>query len=135
MNPELTKKLYDRFPDLYRQHTLPMSETCMCWGFTCDDGWFDIIWVLSLAIEDECKQAGVVIEAVQVKEKFGGLRFYTNISTDRLWKLIDMAERLSIQICEICGDHGSVCSNNRLIKTLCKNHATELKFIYYGEKI
>jgi hypothetical protein len=39
MNSELAKKLYERFPELYRQKGLPMSQTCMC------------LWMLSLALE------------------------------------------------------------------------------------
>lgn len=53
MSPELTHKLLKRFPVLYQDYYSPMSQTCMCWGFECNDGWFDIIWQLSLAIEDE----------------------------------------------------------------------------------
>jgi hypothetical protein len=30
-----------------------MIQTCMCWGFDHGDGWFEIIWQLSLAIEEE----------------------------------------------------------------------------------
>ena len=30
-----------------------MTHTCMCWGFDHGDGWFEIIWQLSLAIEEE----------------------------------------------------------------------------------
>jgi hypothetical protein len=32
-----------------------MSQTCMCWGFNHGDGWFEIIWQLSLAIEEELR--------------------------------------------------------------------------------
>lgn len=53
MNQENTKKLVERFPVLYQEFHDPMSTTCMCWGFDHGDGWFDIIWELSLAIEDE----------------------------------------------------------------------------------
>jgi hypothetical protein len=53
MKPENELKLLKRFPVLYRDYYSPMSQTCMCWGFSHDDGWFDIIWQLSLAIEDE----------------------------------------------------------------------------------
>ena len=53
MNPENTQKLLKRFPVLYQDYYSPMSQTCMCWGFDHCDGWFDIIWQLSLAIEDE----------------------------------------------------------------------------------
>jgi hypothetical protein len=30
-----------------------MAQICMCWGFDPGDGWFEIIWQLSLAIEAE----------------------------------------------------------------------------------
>jgi hypothetical protein len=30
-----------------------MTQTAMCWGFDHGDGWFEIIWQLSLAIEEE----------------------------------------------------------------------------------
>jgi hypothetical protein len=128
VNPELTKKLYDRFPDLYRQHDLPMSQTCMCWGFDVDDGWFDLVWMLSLALEDESKQSGAKIEAVQVKEKFAGLRFYTGVNTDRGYALINLAEGMSYQTCEVCGKHGRTCSRGTWLKTVCKAHAEELKY-------
>jgi hypothetical protein len=128
MNPELTKKLYDRFPELYRQKDLPMSQTCMCWGFDVDDGWFDIVWMLSLALEDESKQTGAKIEAMQVKEKFAGLRFYPGACTERAYTLISLAERMSYQTCEVCGKHGRVCSRGTWLKTVCKEHAAELKY-------
>lgn len=53
MNKDLTRKLVQRFPVIYQGFYDSMSETCMCWGFEHGDGWFDIIWQLSLAIEDE----------------------------------------------------------------------------------
>ncbi len=53
MNEILTAKLLKRFPVLYQDYNSPMTQTCMCWGFDHGDGWFDIIWQLSLAIEDE----------------------------------------------------------------------------------
>lgn len=53
MTPELEQKLLKRFPVLYRHYYSPMQQTCMCWGFSHGDGWFPIIWQLSLAIEDE----------------------------------------------------------------------------------
>lgn len=53
MKKELEHKLLKRFKWLYRQYYLDKRHTCMCWGFSCGDGWFDILWMLSLAIEDE----------------------------------------------------------------------------------
>jgi hypothetical protein len=53
MNQELTQRLVKRFPILYQNYSSPMTQTCMCWGFDHGDGWFEIIWQLSLAIEAE----------------------------------------------------------------------------------
>jgi hypothetical protein len=130
VNKELQDKLYARFPELYRQKDLPMSQTCMCWGIECDEGWFDLLWMLSLALEDESKQTGAKIEAMQVKEKFGGLRFYTGPCTDRGYTLINMAETLSVRTCEVCGKHGQTCNRTGgyWLKTVCKEHAAELKY-------
>lgn len=132
MNPELTKRLYDRFPELYRQHELPMSQTCMCWGFDVDDGWFDLVWMLSLALEDESKQSGAKIEAVQVKEKFGGLRFYVGQCTNRGHNLITAAERLADTTCEVCGKYGRITNRegSYWMKCVCKEHAAELKYVW-----
>lgn len=53
MNKQNTEILLNRFPIFYSQYYLPMDTTCMCWGFDHQDGWFRIIWDLSLAIEEE----------------------------------------------------------------------------------
>jgi hypothetical protein len=56
MKPELQATLIKRFPMLYRGYYKSMRETCMCWGFDVGDGWYPIIYSLSLAIEDELKR-------------------------------------------------------------------------------
>jgi hypothetical protein len=64
----------------------------------------------------------------QVKEKFGGLRYYTeavpkDIYTD--WrKLIDEAEAKSFTVCEVCGAEGST-GGKWWIRTLCEQHLAE----------
>ena len=51
MNKELDQKLVEAFPLLYADRHKSMQETCMCWGFSCGDGWFDIICELSEKLE------------------------------------------------------------------------------------
>lgn len=48
------------------------------------------------------------IQAVQVKEKFGTLRFYTNCGNEYIDGLIAMAEAMSAVTCEECGKPGKV---------------------------
>lgn len=43
MNKNLENELYKDFPELFQEHTLDMSETCMCWGIECGDGWESLI--------------------------------------------------------------------------------------------
>jgi len=43
MRDDLDKALVERFPKLFRDRNAPMSQTCMCWGFSHDDGWYNII--------------------------------------------------------------------------------------------
>ena len=51
MKQELQDKLFKKYPKLYRQHTLSMQETCMCWGICTGDGWFTLIDELSAKLE------------------------------------------------------------------------------------
>ena len=114
MNKKNTEKLYRDFPNLYRQHELSMQQTCMCWGFECGDGWFDLIYNLSKRLTEFNSE----IEAVQVKEKYGGLRFYTNFYDLQSEKLIQEAENKSYEICENCGKPGKP-NYEGWISTLC----------------
>lgn len=76
MNPTLTEKLYTDFPYLYRGRTRPREESSMCWGFECDDGWYQVLHDLSrelMAYHDQ--NPDVEFEVTQVKWKLGSLRF------------------------------------------------------------
>jgi len=43
MKRELDEYLCKVFPKMMVNRTKPMQETCMCWGFECGDGWFNIL--------------------------------------------------------------------------------------------
>jgi len=43
MKQELDDKLCAKYPRLFRDRHAPMTKTCMCWGFDCGDGWYNII--------------------------------------------------------------------------------------------
>ena len=60
--------------------------------------------------------------AVQVKEKFGGLRFYVNGATDKHWSYINFAESMSYRTCEECGAPGKTYTDG-WHTTLCDVHA------------
>lgn len=67
--------------------------------------------------------------AEQVKEKFGGLRFYARGGTSEQRSMIGLAEKMSSRICECCGNRGMTY---RLgwHRTLCPEHADQ----QYGQE-
>jgi hypothetical protein len=60
--------------------------------------------------------------AVQVKEKFGGLRFYVQAATDKHYNYISFAESMSYHTCEECGAPGTRYTDG-WHSTLCNIHA------------
>jgi hypothetical protein len=48
----------------------------------------------------------------QVKEKFGGLRFYYSGGDERVSGMVSFAEQLSYKICKETGERGCLCSKN-----------------------
>jgi hypothetical protein len=58
---------------------------------------------------------------LQVKEKWGGLRFYVD-GTKELLDFIDEMEARSLEICEVCGQPGRPREGG-WVRTLCDEHA------------
>ncbi len=116
MNKENDQKLFDRFSFFHPE--LPMTENLMCFGFECGDGWFDLIWQLCLDIEKAKPTDDFIV--VQVKEKFGGLRFYVDSATDEVFNIINKAEEQSYKVCEFCGTKEDVkIIKGGWLKSLC----------------
>ncbi len=131
MNTENTESLLKKYPKIFIQHKLPMTQTCMCWLFECGDGWHKIIDVLCSHLQWDIDHNGYPqIEATQVKEKFGTLRFYYGYAEseieyeDRKYGhqdgMISLAESLSGYICEECGSTDGVKQTKGWIISLCK---------------
>ena len=120
MNLKNTEYLLEKYPKIFSQHKLPPSKTAMCWLFECGDGWFWLIDNLCNTIQryinDNKKKQ---VEAVQVKEKYGTLRFYTNTSDDLIDGMVWLAEAMSAGICEQCGSTVGVKATTGWISHLC----------------
>jgi len=114
MTKELDQLLFDKFK--FFKPERPMSEALMCFGFNVGDGWFSLLWNLCNKIDKIEKPEN--FEVVQVKEKFGGLRFYTNYTNEEISKLIRKAEEISYKICDRCGAPGKVQGVGWIV-TLC----------------
>lgn len=137
MREELDKILVEKYPKIFRDRYASMQKTCMCWGFDHGDGWFEIIDAMCSSIQhhidhirrqhpelsDEEFDEQYQVVAVQVKQKFGGLRFYANNCDDYVYGVISMAETISWYICENCGSAGAGTKSNSTgwITMLCDN--------------
>lgn len=71
---------------LYCQKDLPMTETCMCWGWEHGQGWDEIVRQASCELEVLNRmwypKYKVRIQADQIKEKFGELTWYWSVACD-----------------------------------------------------
>jgi hypothetical protein len=117
MDITLVQKFYDRWPKWFKGLTQSPSESCLAFGFECGDGWFDLLWRLCEDIEKLDPPEDFYVD--QVKEKYGGLRFYVGNDTLEIYDRIVEAEEESYTICEDCGSVGAVTSNHGWLSTLC----------------
>jgi hypothetical protein len=94
---EQFEELRKEFPGLY-------AET---FDFSVPLGWFDLVRSLSRAVaaraEAIAERTGDEVRVVQVKEKLGGLRFYTHADDDAVRWLIRDAEERASNTCMCCG--------------------------------
>jgi hypothetical protein len=63
--------------------------------------------------------------ALQIKEKFGGLRFYIDGYSEEAWAVIEIAEGECSKLCELCGGPGEIRTDLGWIVTLCEEHYLE----------
>lgn len=125
MRQELEDQLVGKYPKIFSQIR----------SFQHGDGWLHIIDALCACIQNECDHnikdlkrinpevteeelEDLQVRAVQVKEKFGGLRFYIGSGNTEIFGMIRMAEEISFKICEECGSPGKNRGGG-WIKTLC----------------
>lgn len=123
MKTELQNKLFEKYPKIFAQKDLGPKETLMCFGISCGDGWYWLIDNLCSHLQFHTdKNNRSQVEATQVKEKFGGLCFYTQNRDDYFAGCIRFAEHLSLSICESCGTTKDVTqTEGDWIRTICKD--------------
>lgn len=122
MNPKLDNELVSKYPKIFANRHADMRTTAMCWGFECGDGWYALLdtacsliqqhidWRNKVAKTPEDRVDQVVAE--QVKEKFGGLRFYVSGGDHYTSGVISMCEAMSVRTCEQCGSPGKTRGRN-----------------------
>jgi hypothetical protein len=75
-------------------------------GSFLPDGWAAIV----TALNNDIRMIDPQYTIDQIKEKFGGLRYYITLSDNELgpeiYKLVREAEELSMETCDVCGQPG-----------------------------
>lgn len=134
----MTFDKYDNF-EKYLKETYPKMYDDVYCGVYIDEGWYHLIDMLSEIIYNHVKsnnnarqyyiekQYGQIPDEVeypkvaQIKEKYGMLRFYADNTDKYMDGVIDMAEKMSCHICEVCGTKGELRTTGWW-KTLCGKH-------------
>jgi len=97
-------------------------------------GWEPLVANLLDEIGQEmAKYPGARLAILQIKEKFGGLRFYYNLRdapealVDAIGKCREQAEKLSWMTCEICGEPGCLreAKDRHWFWVRCNEHTPE----------
>ncbi len=148
MNGELESKLYAIDPVFFRQKDLDMTQTCMCWGIECGDGWFEPIreFVTKVkTLNGLLAPLNMCIVASQIKSKWADFTCYWNVDildseknvqlTEEQQDAIDLVHSMMDDIvdgcvekcshtCELCGkqsfwkDEVFVCGSWLTVKCL-----------------
>ncbi len=136
MTDENNKYLNEKYGDIIRKFYY--KDQLMPFWFECGDGWLTIIDELCGSIvhhieqkkksldikkengeaitEEQYEELNLTVQ--QVKEKFGGLRFYIYGGDEYIRGMIAFAESMSYKTCESCGNPGKV-GGKGWITTLC----------------
>lgn len=110
--------LYERYPTIFAERRVSPTRSLMCFGLCCDNGWFALIDKLCADIV--AMEGHETFKACQVKEKFGGLRFYGQGGTEEIHKRVSQAEDESYKTCEHCGvTTGVTCTGRYWVRSLC----------------
>lgn len=118
---EFAKKMEERFPKMFAEQY---------GGFAVGAGWWPILESLCSNIQQHLdwanRESEVVPQVVveQIKEKFGGLRFYYQGGDEQIHGMVRMAEAWADSSCEECGKPGERRSGG-WIRTLCEEHEAE----------
>ena len=100
----------------------------------CDSGWYPLI----LELNKRLNQINPTHRILQIKEKFGSLRYYFELPQVRsnapaserklreqqyadMQELVKQYEYFSSITCECCGDRGEFRAKNYWYKTLCES--------------
>lgn len=97
MRRDLDEKLCAKYPEIFRDRHKPMTETAMCWGFACGDGWYPLIDTLCHLIMSDVRMIRRDLENTRRKLAQPdlddwGKQYYTQERLEKLEKRLKEAE-------------------------------------------
>ena len=112
----LHNETFEPFRDMFKQS----------FGVSTIPGWYPLVEKLLLDIRALPKDDGMV-RVNQIKEKFGGLRVYVEVSgsddfKERVRDMIEQAEKEASHTCEFCSDPG-VLRTSEWMRVTCEKHS------------
>lgn len=118
---QFAKSMEEKFPKMFASKY---------GGFAVGKGWYPVLEILCANIQQHIDWANrekevcpqVVVE--QIKEKFGGLRFYYQGGDEQIHGMVRMAEAWAGTACEECGGIGKRRGGG-WVRTLCDVHEAE----------
>lgn len=126
------QQMHEKYPKMFKE---PYG------GFAVGPGWWPILKALCGQIHnyvewkqnqlEKYKQGNGCPDVIvrQIKEKFGGLRFYYDGGDAEVSGMVRMAEAWADNTCEECGKPGK-SRNTGWIKTLCDEHEEQRQARY-----
>ncbi len=138
MSPKNTKHLFDQYPRLYRGRFESIQINLMRFGFECADGWFDILDRLSKKLEEIARKEDRNEDkwpiTIQVKEKFGTLRYSFGYASEDMNQAKLAACKETWNTCEDCGQDGKKCYKGMWERTQCKSCAEKNDYFWSDEE-
>ncbi len=112
----LHDETFEPFRDMFKQS----------FGVSTNPGWYPMVEKLLLDIRALPREDGMV-RVNQIKEKFGGLRVYVEVSgsddfKERVRGMIEQAERTAYRTCEFCSNPG-VLRTPGWMRVTCEKHS------------
>lgn len=120
MSDEQFEAFQQKYPNLFKEY--PRS------GFHLPKGWEKLAHylcnILERAIDRLPEEVRAGVQCAQVKEKFGGLRFYMTQETPYMSGAIAVVENMSYDVCDVCGEAGKL-RHGGWVRALCDAHHEE----------
>ncbi|WP_374427489.1 hypothetical protein [Paracoccus sp. (in: a-proteobacteria)] len=127
LSPEVLR-IMRAWPEVYGPGPWTTGNAMLADGFLCGSGWYPLIERLSADLAAIIRHDGFNrFHIIQVKEKFGELRFYVRGGNERALTRIAEAMREAETTCEACSAPGLIRTHDGWLSALCDGCLIELR--------